>query len=334
MPNSNVQVYSEFGELKDVIIGSPLGDDDRIFDWTPGMDEEFSWMKPESFESLKGNAGKLWKEAFPDLFSKINSQIETFAETLDKRGINVRRVPALVHEDRNYINPGVEQAWPRDVWCTAGNTVIVSSLRMPWKRKQQFAALPIYTKLLAEGKCKYISAPQASTEILSPPERQRKAEETSILLDGGDFLVNGNEIYLGIGHASNMLGAKFAQSVLGDEFKVYPLKLNPEALHLDCAMSLLRPGLGLLCREWILDELPPGVKDYTWIDVTVEEAFWLGCNGLPLSPETTIIDSRHKRVIEEVRKAGHEVIELAYDGPSYLGGAFRCSSQPLVRDKV
>lgn len=333
--NSKVNVYTEFGELKDVIIGSPLGDDDRIYNWTPGMDEEFSWLKPETFDFLKASAGKPWKEANPELWANINSQINAYAETLDKRGINVHRLPALVHEDRNYINGGVEQGWPRDVWCTAGDTVIVSSLRMPWKRKQQFAGLPLYTKLLADGKCTYISAPQASTEVLSPPDRKHAAEETSILLDGGDFFVNGDEVYIGIGHGSNMLGATFAQSVFGDKFKVYPIKLHANALHLDCTMSLLRPGLGLICRKWIVDEeLPPGLSGYTWIEVTEEEAFWLGCNGMPLSPETTIIDSRHERVIAEVRKAGHEVIDIPYDAPSYLGGALHCSSQPLVREKA
>ena len=162
---------------------------------------------------------------------------------------------------------------------------------------------------MAAGKCKYISTPQASTEILSPPKRKYKAEESSILLDGGDFLVNGEDIYLGIGHGSNMLGAKFAETIWGDNFNVIPLKMNSAALHLDCAMSLLRPGLGLICRDWIDSELPPRLREYKWIETTVEEAQWLGCNGLPLNPETTIIDSRHKRVIAEVKKAGHNVID-------------------------
>ncbi|MGI9515435.1 MAG: hypothetical protein ACR2NP_00185, partial [Pirellulaceae bacterium] len=93
-------------------------------------------------------------------------------------------------------------------------------------------------------------------------------------------------------------------------------------------------GLGLICREWIKSELPPGLRDYTWIETTVEEAQWLGCNGLPLDPETVIMDSRHERVIAEVRKTGHNVIELPYDGPSFVGGAFRCSSQPIHRARA
>ena len=332
--DNGVHVHDEFGELKEVVLGSPLRDDDLIFEWMPGMDEEFSHLKKETLEFLKANAGKPWKEASPELFNKINSQLAGYVETVEKQGVKVRRFPDPVHEDRNYVNRGVERVWPRDMFCTAGDTVCVSSLRLPWKRKQQFTALPLYSQLMTEGKCKFISAPQPSTEVLSPPKRKYKAEESSILIDGGDFLVNGNEIYIGMGHGSNLLGAKFAQTVWGDEFKVYPFKMDDGALHLDCAMSLLRPGLGLICREWIKSELPPGLKGYKWIETTVEEAQWLGCNGLPLNPETVIMDSRHKRVIAEVKRAGHNVIALPYDGPSYVGGAFRCSSQPLYRAKA
>ena len=46
---------------------------------------------------------------------------------------------------------------------------------------------------------------------------------------------------------------------------------------------------------------------------------------------TYLIDSAHQRIIKELRAHGLEVIEIPYDGPSYIGGSLRCSSQPLVR---
>jgi len=329
-----VHVYDEFGELKDVVIGSPLADDDCVFKWMPGMDEEFSWLKPETFKFLKANSDKPWKEANPELFSKINQQVDNYAETMEKHGVKVRRLPRLVHEDRNYINPGVEQIFPRDVWCTAGNTVVAAALRMPWKRKQYLAAAPLYVGMMEAGKCKYIQAPQPSTEVMSPPDRKHAAETHSILFDGGDFFVNGDEIYLGQGHGSNALGAKFCESVFGDQFKVYPLTLSGAALHLDCTIALLRPGLGIICREWLKSELPPGLKNYKWIEATEQEAAWLGVNGIALNPETYVVDSAHKRLIGEMRRHGVNVVAVPYDGPSFLGGALRCSSQPVYRAKA
>lgn len=326
---ARIDVTHEWGELKEVILGRPLDESDRIFTWVPGMDEEFSFMKRETFDWLKANSGKTWKEADPDLFARIEDQIENYIATVEKRGVKVHRPPHVEHGDAEYVNSGIEQIYPRDVFCTAGDTVIVSSLRMPWKRKQQFTFLPLYARKMAAGECRFLSTPQASTDILSP--RQHEAEEYCILLDGGDFLVNGKEIYLGIGHGSNLLGARFAQDALGEEYTIHPLKLSADSLHLDCTMSLLRPGLGLLCREWLEAELPPSLKDFTWIDVTPEEAFWLGTNGLPLNTETYIADARQERVIKEMQRHGVEVIAIPYDAPSYLGGSLRCSSQPLIR---
>ena len=188
---SKVKVNSEFGKLKEIIIGRPFDKDDLIFDWTEGMDEEFSWMKTETFQGIKSNAGKPWSEAALELYEKINAQIKNYQDKLREHGVIVHEVPRLQHGDRQYINRGVEQLWPRDVWCTAGNTVIASSLRMPWKRKQYFSMNPFYSKLMAEGEITFLQAPQASTEILSP--RKRKAEEENILIDGGVFVVNGKK---------------------------------------------------------------------------------------------------------------------------------------------
>ena len=105
-------------------------------------------------------------------------------------------------------------------------------------------------------------------------------------------------------------------------------------MYLDCALSLLRPGLALICREWIQNELPDSIMNWTFIDVTPKEAASLGCNGLPLNPETTLIGAQHKRIIKEVREHKHEVIEVPYAVPSFMGGALRCSSQPILRERA
>lgn len=329
----NVSVYDEFGELEEVIIGSPLAEEDRIFEWIPGMEEEFSWMKLETLKFIKENDGKTWKEASPDLFAKINRQVDNYAEIMEKHNVKVHRIDRLIYEDRKYINPGIEQIWPRDVWCTAGSTVVISALRLPWKRKQYLAGSSFYVPLMAAGKCKYIQAPQPSTEVLSPLCRKQAAEKYSILFDGGDFVLNGEEIYLGQGHGSNALGAKFCESVF-DEFDIYPVKLSDDALHLDCAIALVRPGLGIICREWVKSELPPGLNFYKWIEATPKEAAWLGVNGIAINPDTYVVDSRHKRLIGELKKHGVNVVDIPYDGPSTLGGSLRCSSQPINRSKA
>ncbi len=332
---SYVSVYDEYGELKDVIIGIAPEPDDPFFKLHPGDDyNTFSWMKPETIKFVKEVSGKSWKESYGDVYDKLVEEVEGLVQILKDRGVRVRRPDRLRDADRTYIHPMIDQIWPRDCMCTAGENVIVSSLRIPWKRKQQFAFASIYMPMMADGKCFYFSAPQASMDVYSTKEVQKEVEGLSVLIDGGDFMPHGNEVFLGIGHGSNMLGAAFAQSVLGGRYKVHPIKMTPDSLHLDCAMSLLRPGLALICREWIKSELPESIRDWTFIDVTPQEAASLGCNGLPLNPETALIGAQHKRIIKQVRAHKHEVIEVPYSVPSFMGGALRCSSQPILRERA
>ena len=332
---SYVSVTDEYGELKDVIIGIAPEPDDPFFVLDPGDEyNTFAWMKPETIEFMKEVSGQSWKEAYGDVYDQLVEEVEGFVRVLEDRGIKVRRPALLKNADRTYIAPMIDQVWPRDCVCTAGSNAIVASLRMPWKRKQQFALASIYAPMMADGKCFWFSAPQASTDVYSTQELQPEIEGISVLLDGGDFLPHGNEIFQGIGHGSNMLGATFLQSVLGADYKVHPFQMSSDALHLDCALSLLRPGLALICREWIESELPESIRDWTFIDVTPTEAASLGTNGLPLNPETTLIGAQHQRIIEEVRNHNHEVIEVPYAIPSFMGGGLRCSSQPILRERA
>lgn len=67
------------------------------------MDEEFSWLKKETFDWLESNSGVPWKEADPELFDKINSQIDNYADVVAGEGVIVRRPDRLDAGDRSYI---------------------------------------------------------------------------------------------------------------------------------------------------------------------------------------------------------------------------------------
>lgn len=336
-PSKRIHVTHEYGRLTEVIMGSCPNQDDLIPIWQDGADHNMaSWMKPDTVKVLKENVGKTWAEAFgADTMKMLEKEVADLAKLLEAHGVKVHRLPRLDPKDRELFNAGIDQIYPRDMWCTVGNTAIVSSLRMDFKRKQQFAAGYLYNDLMNQGEGLYISAPQPAGNVYTDDiKAQEIAEKNNVLLDGGDFLLRGENIFCGVGHGSNMNGVKFAQTLLGNGYKVHPIIMEDEALHLDCAMSLLSPNLGLLCREWIKSELPAELDHMTWIDVTPEEAAWLGGNGLPLDPETVIMDPQHKRIIAEIKKHGHKVIECEYSVPSMLGGALRCSTQPIRREPV
>ncbi len=154
-------------------------------------------------------------------------------------------------------------------------------------------------------------------------------------LEGGDTLLNGYEVYVGMsGCASDMAGIDWLQALLGPSYKVVPVALKSNVLHLDCAMALVKPGLVVYCPEKLIDGLPMSLRGWDAITVSVEEATLLATNGLILEEGRMIVDADNKRVIEELRKRRMDVIPMPFDGPIRVGGGMRCAHHPLLRESV
>ena len=64
----------------------------------------------------------------------------------------------------------------------------------------------------------------------------RRACVDGPFLEGGDTLLNGSEIYVGIsGCASDLAGVDWLQALLGDDYRVIAVAMKSNVLHLDCA---------------------------------------------------------------------------------------------------
>jgi N-dimethylarginine dimethylaminohydrolase len=154
-------------------------------------------------------------------------------------------------------------------------------------------------------------------------------------LEGGDVLLNGFEIYVGMsGCASDMAGTDWLQALLGERYRVIPVALRSNVLHLDCALGLIKPGLLVWCPEKLIDGLPMSLRDWDAIVVSKDEANLLATNGLILEEGRMIVDADNSRVIEELRKRKVEVIPLPFDGPIGCGGGLRCCHHPLLRESA
>src|SRR5262249_22085374 len=148
-------------------------------------------------------------------------------------------------------------------------------------------------------------------------------------------LLNGREIYVGMsGCASDMAGIDWLQALLGDSYRVIPVALRSNVLHLDCALGLVRPGLLVWCPEKLIDGLPTSLRGWDAITVSKEEAERLATNGLVLEEGRMIVDADNVRVIDELRKRRMDVIPIAFDGPISWGGGLRCAHHPLWRESV
>ena len=151
-------------------------------------------------------------------------------------------------------------------------------------------------------------------------------------LEGGDVLVAGREVFVGIGERTDAAGAAELQAILGDEYAVHVLRLAPRILHLDVVLNLLPGNLALIYPDGLLDVPDRLRRAYDLIDVTADEQDRLATNVLSLDERTIVADERHERVASILARRDLDVRVLPFAETTKIGGSFRCSTLPLVRD--
>ena len=324
MTCGRVKVHHEWGALKEAIVG--IGETMIIPRWS----EEYEYLAEQSQSFVRAHQEQPLADADPEGFELMLEQLESFVDILQQRGVTVHRPRSVSESELNYmteIGRGICQLFPRDPILVIDDTVIETALREPVRRRERFSIRDTLVPNLKEGDHKYVSMPE--------PEPPGSATDCGRgpFLEGGDVVLNGYEVYVGLsGHASNLAGVTWLRQFLGEQYRVTPVGINPALEHLDCVLSLPKPGLAVICREAIVGDLPDSLRDWDVIEVSIEEAKALAVNGLILDKNTYICGDNQPRLAEALTKHGLEVITLAFDAVTRWSGGMRCAHHPLVRE--
>ncbi len=178
-----------------------------------------------------------------------------------------------------------------------------------------------------EDSCLYLSIPK-------PDISEGQDSEEGPFLEGGDVLVLDKTIFVGrSGLASNKNGIIWLKNLVSNfGYEVVEVPLHETILHLDCAISLVRDGLMIVCEEALLNGIPEQLKDWDKINVTLEDASKLATNGLPINENVYITDPEFKCIGDELEKRGMKIEYISFKISRSFGGSFRCSTQPLLRN--
>lgn len=226
-----------------------------------------------------------------------------FWEELKKLGVNI-----LVADQ---VDGAKGQMFTRDLAFVIGDKFFISNM----KKENRKLAINGWSNIINQ---------LDSENIIKVP--------SNIYLEGGDILVDRNTIYVGISERTNMDGVEFLKNVLGDTYSVVPLKLKPKFLHLDVVFTIINPNLALVYKDGFEEKSYKLLEKYTKIEVTEEEQFQLATNVVVVDSKTIIINSNHKRIIQELKKFGFNIISLDLSETAKDGGAFRCTTCPIERE--
>lgn len=322
---NQIHVESEWAPLRECVYGSPD-----------------TWVLPVFLSDVKlraqGEFGEFWarnqgrdvKEASPELFAELSSQIKGAIGLLEKHGVKVHVAGEISANNRKYPrgqDHGVSTPWMRDPFVTIGNNVIELAPRSFFHRRQRFAIREILAATMERG-ARYFAQPDSGADDYNEGPGWG-------YLEGGDVFVLGKDILVGnSGGCSNPEGARWLQHMLGPDYRVQTVKIDPMFPHLDCVLMTPREGVAVACMEALPEGLPAFMKDWDVFAVPKSLAKGhMGCNNLVLDDRTVVVPSEDALdpVADALAARRFEVIRIPYRVPCMAGGSFRCAHQPLIR---
>jgi glycine amidinotransferase/scyllo-inosamine-4-phosphate amidinotransferase 1 len=163
------------------------------------------------------------------------------------------------------------------------------------------------------------------------------------------------------------MGAKWLQSILGEQYRVHITKDIYRSSHIDSTIMCLKPGLVMLnsarvkeknCpdifykwdRIWF-ENVAPTTKEELTFQKEVREPIakeleslgfktnlrdlaspWVGMNFLSIDPETVIVDKRQTKLIKILESYKFKIVAVRMRHIYTQGGGLHCATLDTVRD--
>jgi glycine amidinotransferase/scyllo-inosamine-4-phosphate amidinotransferase 1 len=192
--------------------------------------------------------------------------------------------------------------------------------------------------------------------------------EDEILFEAANTVRMGKDLLYLVSRSGNYLGAKWLQTLLGEEYRVHTTEEIYRSSHIDSSVLCLRPGLVLLNTERVNPSTCPKVlnkwekvyfSDITPIpDMTIQfheevrkkvskeldelgirtsidsiSSKWIGMNILSVDPQTVIVDERQVPLMRLLEEHHITPVPIRFRHSYYMGG-IHCSTLDTVRDSI
>ncbi len=152
------------------------------------------------------------------------------------------------------------------------------------------------------------------------PLRQLEYIDPPAIMDGGDVLVVGNKIYIGLSSRTDKIAIDQMNARLtGMNYDIEPVEFH-HCLHLKSAVSRLDDRTLLINPDWV----DPGTFHALNL-ITVDRKEPVAANCLPIG-ETILFPSNYPKTLEKIRSSGFTVWELDFGEFTKAEGALTCCS--------
>lgn len=353
-------VFTEFGNLKEVIVGKELKLPTRQMDFT------IKNMYNDNFK-LSTVYNDIFENYTLDkyMIETRNDQLDNLAKTLTDLDIIVHR-PDDVKKLELIRTPDYTSAMSsasnvRDIIFTYGDIIMETPLLV----HNRLFENTTMTHIFKEHPSTWIKAPYSklTEETLDLESWENDRDFSNIPdifemgLDGANMIKIGRDIICNVATHNQYLGYKWVKKILTrfyPELEIHMVKVADS--HIDGTLLPLAPGTFLannvfLNKNTIKEQLPQKFKSwdiiYTNDYYQKDEAYWSELSNCDIKlastrgMDTNVLSIDHKRVLvldEAVKtmdlldKKGFEPIPIKLDHGEIFAGGLHCSTLDLRRD--
>ncbi|CAM3857635.1 dimethylarginine dimethylaminohydrolase family protein [Aeromicrobium ponti] len=225
-----------------------------------------------------------------------------FVSALKENGVDVVLLPPL----EKYP----EQVFTRDIGLTLGKKVYVAEMAADIRQGEE----NVLKQWLEQQQIPFYNL-------------------TGDRIEGGDVLIDGKTIYVGVSNRTFEEAIEHLRSLL-PEYEIISIPFTDTYLHLDCVFNIISPEEALIFPGEIHGEKVKMLESrYDLIRVSEDEQFTLGTNVLSIGNKKVFSLPVNKNVNKELRARGFEVMEVDITEIIKSGGAFRCCTMPVRRSR-
>ena len=358
--------HNEWDKLREVIVGTVEG----------AACVPFSSNTPIS-EEIRRKVQTLVREAFPQwMEDEVNEDLQGLVDVLTKAGVKVLR-PNAANVGKTYSTPDWSASGDlvynmRDLCLVVGDVMIESPSQERHRLFETQGMYDIWYRYFERG-FRWISAPKPRLQgdfmisYMEDGHKHQKLTESEIIFEAANIARIGRDLLYLVSRSGNLLGAKWLQSVLGDEYRVHTTSDIYRSSHIDSTVMCLRPGVVLLNASRVNEKnCPPMFKKWEKIyfddivktpqkthdfhnnvrkrvhgelaaigvdtDIDHMASDWIGMNFLSIDEETLIIDERQTQLIKLLEKHKFRPIPISFRHSHLLKGGIHCCTCDTVRD--
>lgn len=336
--------FTEWDPLEEVVVGRL---DRAVF---PTWQESMADTVPAETHQLFRESGGT---PFPEQhLAAAIAELDVFAEVLRAEGVTVVRPDAVSHQ-LPFRTPawsssgGLYAGMPRDLLMVVGDTIIEAP--MSWRcRHHEVDAFRGLIKSYFQRGAGWLPAPRPQlTDELWRTDRgpDAKGEDWAItefepVFDAADFMRFGDDIVVQRSHVTNQFGIDWLRHAVGKEFTVSCIEVNdPHAMHIDATLAPLAPGKLLvhperyvpnkLFSDWEILPAPRPALPENWPMYFCSP--WVSMNVLSLDPETVIVESHERPLIDALTAWGFRCVPVDFQHVYSFGGSFHCVTLDVRR---